>query len=210
MPDLKEVNTLVMLNGREEDTVLISVGMESSFLFLTVTNICGTSQFNKLYPTSTPPDQPILRVSDSEYEGYKLLSVSNTSSFRSYQWYRDEVIINSSQAREPEYVAYLPGLYTVGVSNSDGCELIQDVEDGLEIRQANQDYSVYTGQTGRIVVLNHTNNQAVVKIYDFSGKLHRHVKAEPGYNEISFRHRGAFMVQVTGSGTMFTGRIFAN
>jgi len=199
-----------VLDGQEEDTVLISVGMESSFLFINVTNICGAKQFFKYYPTSPIPDQPRLKSSDSELEGYKLLSVVNTQGFSTYQWYRDEVKIESPQASEPEYIAYLPGLYTVGVSNSDGCELIQDAGDGIEVRQSNQDYSIYTGPSGTIVVLNHTTEQGTVKIFDFSGHLHRIEIVNPGYNEIVFRPKGAFVVQVSGSGKMLTGRIFAH
>ncbi|MEN8203079.1 MAG: S8 family serine peptidase [Bacteroidota bacterium] len=197
-----------ILEGSDGDTVLVAVGIESSFLFVNVTNKCGTRQSNKLYLTSPLPDQPLLKVTDSEYRGYKLLTVSNTTSFNTFQWHRDEMPIESSLARESSYVAYLPGIYTVGVSNSEGCEFIQDVEDGIEVDQRNQDYSVYAGQKGQIVVLNNTGDQAVVNIYDFSGKLHSIKTVDPGYNEIPFRHRGVFIVLISGSGNMLTDRVF--
>jgi hypothetical protein len=197
-----------IVRGSDSDTVLVSVGMESSFLFVNVTNKCGTRQSNKLYLTSDLPDQPLLKVTDSEYQGYKLLSVSNASSFKTFQWIRNEVPIASSLARNAEYVAYLPGTYTVGVTNTEDCGLTQESEDGVELDQENQDYSIYAGQQGQLVVLNHTEDEALVNIYDFSGKLQRIDTADPGYNEISFTPRGAYIVLISGSGNTLTDRIF--
>jgi len=202
------IDDWTILDGWEEDTVLVSVGNESSFLFVNVTNKCGSRQFNKLYVTSELPTQPLVKVTDSEYEGYKLLTISNSSSFSSYQWIRDEVPIESPLARTPEYVAYLPGIYTAEVSNTEGCKRSQDEKDGIEIDQENQDYSIYTGQQGYIVVQNHTEEEALVNIYDFSGKLHSIITVDPGTSEIAFRRRGAFIVQISGSGNMLTDRIY--
>lgn len=197
-----------ILGGSEGDTVLVLVGTANSFLFVNVTNKCGTSQSNKYYLTSPKPSQPLVKITDSKYEDYKLLTVSNSSSFSTFQWYRDEVPLESYLGRASEYIAYLQGIYTVGVTNSEGCELIQDVEDGIEIKYDKQDYSVYSGQKGGIVVLNYTADQAVVNIYDFSGKLRSINQVGPGYNEIFIGHSGAFIVQISGSGHRFTGRIF--
>jgi hypothetical protein len=197
-----------ILDGAEGDTVLVSVGAESSFVFVNATNKCGTRQSNKLYLTSPLPDPPLLKVTDSEYEGYRLLTVSNGTTYSSFQWLRNEEIIDSPLARESEYIAYLPGNYTVEVSSSDGCLFTPEAEDGIEIDQVNQDYSMYAGQQGQIVVLNNTEDQALVNIYDFSGKLHRIETVDPGYNELSFGHRGAFIVLISGSGNMFTDRVF--
>lgn len=197
-----------IVGGSEGDTVLVSVGIESSFLFVNVSNKCGTRLSNKLYLTSPLPDQPLLKVTDSDYKGYKLLAVSNNSSFSSFQWHRDGLPIESHLARESEYVAHLPGTYTIGVSNREGCEFVQDMEDGIEIDQENQDYSLYTGQYGDIVVLNHTNDEALVNIYDFSGKLRSIHTLESGYNEIPFRYSGTFIIRISGSGNTLTNKVF--
>lgn len=202
------IDDWAILEGAEGDTVSISVGNESSFLFVNVTNKCGMRQSNKLYITSPVPDQPLLKVSDSQYEGYSLLAVTNTSSFSSFQWLRDEQFIESALAQESEYVAYLPGLYTIAVTNKEDCELIQDASDGFEIAQDNQDYSVYAGEQGYVVVLNHTPDQATVNIYDFLGRLHNIDTVEPGYNELPFGNEGAFIITVTGSGNSLSTRFF--
>ncbi|MDF1576545.1 MAG: S8 family serine peptidase [Bacteroidales bacterium] len=194
--------------GSEGDTVLVRVGMEASFIFVNATNKCGSRQSNKLYLTSPLPDPPVVRVSDSEYEGYKLLAVSNSSDYSSFQWYRDGWPLESQMAREPEFVAHLPGLYTLGVSNREACEYIQDEEDGIEIDQENQDYSVYTGLNSHLVVLNHTSDQALLHIYDFLGKLRSIETLEPGHNEIPFPFSGSFIVRVSGSGNTLTNRVF--
>ncbi len=194
--------------GSEGDTVRVSVGAGSSFLFVDVTNKCGSRLSNKLYLTSPLPDAPSLKVTDSDYEGYRLISVSNPSGYNTFQWYRDGLPIESPQGKEAEYVAHLPGIYTIGVSNREGCELLQEVENGIEIDQENQDYSVYTGQFGDIVILNHTSNEALLNIYDFSGKLRSIHTLDPGYNQVPFRLSGSFIVRVSGSGNTLTTKVF--
>lgn len=191
-----------------EDTVLVAVGAESSFLFVNVSNKCGTRQSNKIYITSPQPDLPLLKVNDSEYQGYKLISVVNYASFKGYQWFLDGLAIESSLAINPQYVAYLPGLYAVGVTNSEGCSLEQDASDGIEIHQENQVFSVYTGSRGVIVVQNNTAEPADLNITDFSGRVLRIETVNPGYNEISFGREGAFIISVWGSGYSNTIRIF--
>jgi hypothetical protein len=194
--------------GSEGDTVRVFVGAESSFLFVDVTNKCGSRLSNKLYLTSPLPDTPSLKVTDSDYKGYRLISVSNPSAYSTFQWYRNGLPIESSQGTEAEYVAHLPGIYTIGVSNSEGCELIQEVDNGIEFDQENQDYSIYTGQFGDIVVLNHTSEEALLNIYDFSGKLRSIHTLDPGYNEVPFRLSGTFIVRVSGSGNTLTNKVF--
>jgi len=192
----------------EGDTVLVLVGAESSFLFVNVSNKCGSRQSNKLFLTSPQPDAPMLKVTDSDYEGYRLISVSNHSSFSSFQWYRDGSPIESDPGREPEFVAHLPGIYTIGVTNREGCLFLQNLEDGMEIDQENQDYSVYSGQHGDIVVLNNTSEKAFLNIYDFSGKLRSIHTLEPGYNEVVFRLSGTFIARISGSGNTLTSKVF--
>ncbi len=198
-----------IINGPEdEDTVLVSVGAEPSFLFVNVTNKCGERKSNKLYITSPQPDQPLLKVTNSDYQGYKLISVSNHSSFTGYQWYLDNMAIESSLARAAQYVAYLPGLYTVGVTNSEGCRFMQNSSEGIEFNQENQAFNIYSGAKGQIVVVNNSTVPANLNIYDFSGKLLLIETIDPGYNEVNFGKEGAFIVSVLGTGHSITTRIF--
>jgi len=204
----KTIDDWSILGDSVGDTVRVLVGTDNSFLFVNVTNKCGTSQSNKFYTTSPSPSQPVVSITNSEYGDYKLLTVSNSSSFSTFQWYRDQVRLESALARKSEYIAYLQGIYTVGVSNSEGCELTQDVKDGIEIKYENQDYSIYSGQKGSLVVMNYTTDRAIVNIYDFSGKSRSISQVDPGYNEIFIGQNGAFIVQISGSGHTLTDRVF--
>ncbi len=198
------------ISGPEnEDTVLVSVGAESSFLFVNVGNKCGIRPSNKLYITAPQPDQPLLKVSDSEYEGYKLITVTNHSSFTAYQWHLDSIAIESFLAAAPQYVAYLPGLYTVGVTNSEGCSLNPEASLGIEINQENQIYNIYAGSKGYIVVVNNTSETATLNIYDFAGNLLLIESVNPGYNEVFLGMEGAFIISVSGSAYSNITRIFA-
>jgi len=193
----------------DKDTVLVAVGAESSFLFVDVSNKCGTRQSNKLYITSPLPDSPLLKVADSEYEGYKLISVTNQSSYTGYQWHLDNLAIESSLAMAPQYVAYLPGLYTVGVTNHEGCSYLQEAPEGIEINQENQLFNIYAGSKGYIVVVNNTSAPVNLNVYDFSGKIQLIEMVDPGYNEVFLGLEGAFIISVSGEGYSNTTRIFA-
>jgi hypothetical protein len=116
--------------------------------------------------------------------------------------------IESSLATAPQYVAYLPGLYTVDVTNSEGCSYKQDTSEGIEINQENQIFNVYAGSKGYIVVVNNTSAPANLNIYDFSGKLLLIESVDPGYNEVFLGMEGAFIISVGGSVYSNTSRIF--
>lgn len=199
-----------LVGDPENDSVIIIVGNESSFLFVDVSNKCGNRKSSKLFLTSPAPDDPLLQSSTSNYEGYNLLSIRNAQVFSDFQWYRDDTEIMSRYARRSDYIAFLPGIYTVSVSNREGCSKRVSAEDGFEIGQPNQVYSVYQGAGGSIVILNSTNAKALVNIYHFSGQIEKISTVDPGYNEIPWDKEGAFIVTVSGPGEILSTRIFTN
>ncbi len=67
----------------------------------------------------------------SIYDNLRELEVQNATSYTHIQWYLNGHIIDSPLATGRSYVAYVPGLYTVGVSSREGCTLIQDSDDGI-------------------------------------------------------------------------------
>ncbi|MFO7935614.1 MAG: S8 family serine peptidase [Bacteroidales bacterium] len=194
----------------EGDTILVSVGTESGFVFVDVTNKCGSRKSNKLFITAPRPEDPLVRVQESSSRGYKLLTITNALQFTGYQWYRNDSIIDSPYARLPEYIAYLPGTYTVSVMNSQGCVNRQDPADGKKIAQQNQAYTAYQGPGGKLIVFNSTNFSATVNIYSFSGRLILIGTISPGYNEIDFGRQGAFIINITGPDNSQTIRLFTN
>jgi hypothetical protein len=188
--------------------VLVSVGEEANVLFVDVTNDCGSRKSNKLFLTSPRPEDPLLSISDSEYKGYKQLSISNASLFTAYQWYLNNEIISGSNATRSSYVAYLPGNYTVAVKNKEGCENIMEEEDGMRISQRNQIFSAYASSEGTIVVLNSTGSSATLRVFNFQGQLLKTDRIDPGYNEVGFPFKGAFILKISGEDTVRTLRLF--
>lgn len=187
-----------VIGDPEGDTVLVSVGTESNFVFVDVTNKCGSRKSNKLFITAPRPEDPVVEVEESDYPGYRLLSISNASRFTGYQWYLNDSRIDSPHAEASEYVAYLPGNYTVSVTSREGCENRQKPGEGIRIAQQNQVYTAYQGHAGKIVILNSTNFSATANIYHYSGKLIKIAHVDPGYNEIAFGWEGAFIVTISG------------
>ncbi len=199
-----------IIDDSDNDTVIIRVGSKSSFLYLDVSNKCGSRKSSKLFLTSPAPDDPLLQLNTGDFKGYYLLSISNAQVYSDFQWYRNDTEIESRYARRSDYVAYLPGIYTVSVSNQEGCSKRVPVEDGFEIQQPNQVYSVFQGAGGNIVILNSTNATALVNIYHFSGKIEKITTIGPGYNEIPWDKEGAFIITVSGSGDTLSTRIFTS
>jgi len=197
-----------VIGDPDGDTVLVSVGMESNFVFVDVTNKCGSRKSNKLFITAPMPDNPLVQVQQSDIPGYKLLSISNASRFTGYEWYRNDSVINSPYAWLPEYIAYLPGTYTVSVTNREGCVNRQKPEDGIRISQQNQEYTAYQGMDGKIVILNSTNSPATANFYNFSGQLVKIATIVPGYNEVDSGWKGACVMTITGPENRHAVRLF--
>jgi hypothetical protein len=192
------------------DTVLVLIGDEAKLLTVDASNKCGSRESSRFFLTSPRPEDPEIHVEKSTIEGYKLITVSNASLFTGYQWYRNDSIINSTRAKEPGYIAYLPGTYTVAVTNSAGCVNRQEPGAGTRISQQNQVYTAYQGPAGKIVVLNATNFSATANIYHFSGKLIRIATIHPGYNEINLGREGAYIISITGPQNRQTTRLFSH
>jgi len=199
-----------VLGEPEGDTVLVAVGAEPGHLSVEATNKCGSTRSSKLFLVSPRPEDPLIQVEKSDIEGYKLLSVSNASRFTGFQWYLDDRLILSPSATSPEYIAYLPGTYTVAVTNSAGCERRQEQGEGVRVVQHNQLYTAYQGPDGKIVVINATNFSATANIYHYSGILVKIAAISPGYNEFYFGREGAYIISITGPQNRHTLRLFTH
>lgn len=184
------------------DTVDVEVGAGSSYLRVKATNECGFTNSFRPYTTAPAPDMPLLMSSESIYEPYRKLEVQNATAYRMIQWYRNNKIISGENGRGPSYVAFLPGTYTVEVANRDGCTLLQDSQDGINITGPNNLYTVYGGSGGVLMVQNNTRETATVNIYDMNGKLMVISRADPGINEIATTLKGAYVVSVKGLGNL--------
>ncbi|MCK4745689.1 MAG: hypothetical protein KAT15_01570, partial [Bacteroidales bacterium] len=104
--------------------------------------------------------------------------------------------------------AYVPGIYTVGVENRDGCPLLQAQQDGINISGPNSLYAAYGGPDGSLVVQNTTTTTAKVNVFDMKGNLLMIHTIQPGYNEIDTDLKGVFIVSVNGLGNLHVSRIF--
>lgn len=197
-----------ILGNDTGDTVLVAVGMQSNFLFVEVTNKCGSRSSNRLFITSPMPEDPLLKVNNSEVDGYRQLTITNAGLYSGFQWLRNEEPIESNAATGPEIIAYLPGIYTVAVTNREGCVNRMDPADGIDIDQENQVFTVFPGRSGRIIVLNSSSASALVHIYDYMGRILKIETVGPGHNEIPFNGKGVFIVSVTGNGRTLSTRVF--
>ena len=146
--------------------------------------------------------------SQSTYEQYRKLEVQNATAYNLIQWYLNNEVINSPHATGPSYVAYVPGIYTVGVENQDGCYFLQDQQDGVNISGPDRLYAVYGGPEGSIIVQNTTTQMATFNVYDMTGNLMMIHTADPGYNEFDTNLKGVYIVSVNGLGYLHVSRLF--
>jgi hypothetical protein len=193
------------------DTILVALGQESDFLFVKAINKCGSRTSNRLFVTSPLPDDPLLKVTSSEYEGYQTISVSNYALYSGFEWYYNGALIEgSSDEDRSEIIAYLPGIYTVNVSNRDGCLNVMELSDGIEIDQPNQVYTVFSGPEGYIRILNTSGSDARVKVYDTLGRLLGSGIAGMGYSTLPVEWKGICIVQVSGKGDSKSTLLFVH
>jgi hypothetical protein len=191
------------------DTVEVVVGESPGFIHLIATNECGFRNSTLFILLDPQPESPLLMESQSVYEGYRELEVQNASAYVLIQWYHNNEMINSPGAIGPSYVAYLPGLYTVGVENQFGCTLLQAQQDGINISSPNNSYAVYGGAEGSLFVHNYSSGEATLKLYDMTGNLMMVHTIDPlGYKEIDTELKGIFMVSVSGQGNLQVFKLF--
>jgi subtilisin family serine protease len=190
------------------DTVEVMVGENSSYLFVKASNECGFRNSNRFFLTAPQPETPLLMNSQSVYGDYRKLEVQNATAYNLIQWYLNGSLIDSPSATGSSYVAYIPGIYTVEVTNRDGCSLLQDPQGGINITGPDNLYAVHGGPEGSLVVFNTTMEPATVNIYDMTGRILLVEVAEPGRNEIVTPLKGVYIVSVFGPGNPHVARVF--
>ena len=190
------------------DTVEVQLGESSGSLHVKASNECGFRKSSRFFLTAPRPETPLLMDSQSTYEQYRKLEVQNATAYNLIQWYLNNEVINSPHATGPSYVAYVPGIYTVGVENQDGCYFLQDQQDGVNISGPDRLYAVYGGPEGSIIVQNTTTQMATINVYDMTGNLMMIHTADPGYNEIDTNLKGVYIVSVNGLGNLHVSRLF--
>jgi len=190
------------------DTVDVMVGTDPGNVMVHASNKCGFTDFSCFFSTDPSPETPLMGILPSEYENYSELEVQNATAYTSIQWYRDDEIIEGPGTTGPRYVAFVPGIYTVGVTNPEGCFLKQAQEDGIRIAGPDHLYAVYVGTNGSIIVENTTGEKATLNLYDMGGNLLMIREIDAGHNEIPTRLSGACIVSVDGPGEVHVSRIF--
>ena len=199
-----------ILSGTFKDTVNVKVGNASNYLFLKATNECGFRNSNRFFQASDLPDSPLMAKTESEYEDVPAIEISNSTSFSSIQWYRDGEMLDSPDASGARYLAFVPGLYGVMVSNREGCVLMQEETDWIDTRESDRLYAAHGGREGEIVIHNSLSENALINVYDLHGHLVLIETAGPGRTEIHTRLKGVYVVQISGQGEIHSSRVFVH
>jgi subtilisin family serine protease len=197
-----------IIGDNQNDTVTVQIGNIPNNVEVDASNECGSRVSSQYFAINPAPDMPLMGNSSSEYEGFRELEVQNASSFASIQWYRDGEMVPGPAGTKARYVTYIPGTYTVSVSNSVGCIYHQDPEDGIRITGPDQLFAVHAGPGGSIIVHNTTMEKATLSIYNTNGNILIIKEITPGTNRIPSRLKGVFIVSVVGQGNRHVSRIF--
>ena len=197
-----------IVGNHRNDSVNILIGNTPNYVEVNASNECGSRISSQYFSTVPVPDMPLLGNSQSEYKDFRELEVQNASSYASIQWYRDGEMVPGPAATKARYVAFIPGTYTVTVSNSEGCIFQQLSEDGIRITGPDHLYAVHPGPNGSLIVHNTTMEKATLSICDLNGKILIIKEINPGYNKIPTRLKGVFIASVEGQGNMHVSHIF--
>ena len=190
------------------DSVDVMIGANPGSIYVKASNECGVRNSSRAFTLTPQPELPLLMETGSIYENLRKLEVQNAGSYTRIQWYLNGQIIDSPLATGPSYVAYIPGLYTVGVSSREGCTLLQESGDGIDTSSPGNLYSVHAGEKGALVIQNATKSTATVNVYDLEGKLVLIQEVGPGRSELQTSLYGVQLVSVKGIGNMQVFRIF--
>ncbi|MFO7670574.1 MAG: S8 family serine peptidase [Bacteroidales bacterium] len=198
----------VISGDAKGDSVEVMVGKDPGSVYVTATNECGQSNSDRFFILTGQPAVPLLMESASIYNDLREIEVQNATSFTLIQWYLNGVLIDSPLANGPRYVAYVPGIYSVGVTNRDGCRRLQEPGEGISISGEDNLYSVHAGVGGGLVIYNSTEDPATVNVYNLQGQLQMIQEVDPGYNEVPTTLQGVQLVSVMGRGNLQVFRIF--
>ncbi len=202
--------TWIISGSSTGDSVDVAVGANTSTLYVSARNECGARNSQRSFLLTPGPDKPLLMETGSVYDGLREIEVQNASSYTLIQWYLNGLIIDSPLATGPSYVAYVPGTYSVGVTNRDACSLIQNPDNGINTVNPGNLFSVNAGTKGALVVQNASEVPATLKLYDLAGELLLIFELDPGRSEIQTGLQGVQLVSVEGSGNIQVFRIFLN
>lgn len=182
------------------DTVLVEVGLQQSFLYLTSTNKCGSRRKGRLFLTAPQPQKALVSMSTEAVSFYPELNVQNADDFRSVRWYRNGEALSGEQGTSNRLVVNLNGVYVAESVSDLGCTNRPPESEGIRVDLKDLMYRVYrTGETG-MAIENGTSGTAAFTIVDLMGRVQYSGKVVPGYNEFSFYGQGVFMVWFYGNG----------
>lgn len=124
--------------------------------------------------------------------------------FSDYQWYRNQILIPGATSQI--YKAKSDGLYTVMITNADGCSNIsnpisvevpcmpvgEDVEKLVNDEDASNLISIFPNPVDQILTISIGANQSDklrIELFDFSGRLSKIVEMEVSRGKSSFEFR---------------------
>lgn len=192
----------------DRDSVLVLLGENGNSMFLEARNECGNLNLDKFFSLTDKPEYPLLMATPSVYENIPELRVQNATDFTLIQWYLNGVVIDSPLATGPKYVAYVPGIYSVGVRSREACSLLQDADQGINISNPDNLFSVNAGADGDLIIHNTSNNSASLYVYDLAGKIQIIREVPPGQSVIKTSLSGVQLASVSGSGKVQVFRLF--
>ncbi len=190
-------NDWEILGDTLSDTILVSVGASTNFLFVTAENKCGSRTSNRLFLTASTPPEPLLKESRTSY-GYPELEVSNSSDYSLVRWYLNGIPLQGDASLNRSLVANRNGTYSVEGINNEGCSKLSDRS--IQIDNRKFDFLAYRINETAVVVENSTSAAAVINIVSLSGKVAYAGELSPGYNEIGFSATGLYMIQINQNG----------
>ncbi len=192
------------------DTVSIQVGSQYGRVSVNATNQCGSRSSSRSVSTVASPDPPMMASMSSVYEDYMKIELQNATAYSSIQWLRNNEIIDSPGATGSSIIAYIPGTYSVQVTNREGCVLQQDSTSGINVSGPGNYFGVHAGSNGTIVVEHEypLADPATLNVVDLMGNIQIIKVINPGHNEIPTHLRGVYIVSISGLGETQIFRIF--
>jgi hypothetical protein len=180
-----------------QDSVLIRVGDNADYVEVVTENKCGSRESNRLFLTEKLPDEPLIDVATNDF-GYTVLTVGNRNNFDGIQWYRNGEAVEGEVGTNNPLIVSRNGLYTVASVSEKQCFNRIGEEKGYTMSREEFTFVSYRNSGTTIVVENTLTAPAVLNIITMSGQVVYAGEVQPGFNEIPFTNRGAYLLQFNG------------
>ncbi len=177
-------------------------------MYLTSSNKCGDTLTSRNFLLSPSPDSPDLVLRSSSIDGLEEVVIRNYSDYAQVNWFRNDSLF--ADFGDENLILQRNGVYRVDGANSEGCWASTEAMDHIQINKESLLYNISTGSEGLIKIENDSQESAVIKVYDLTGRIVYSNEIQLGTNLFQTERRGLLIFRLEGNENLKTQMVFVH